>query len=85
MAGLLNFAGLRNHGSKVALLMSGEADLNVIDRREWSPLHATCDAGHGSVVTMLIDRGADFNTYGLRTPRTELYMRRRWRRWIAEP
>jgi ankyrin repeat protein len=61
MAGLLNVIGLRSHGSKVALLMSGEADLNVIDRRKWSPLHATCDAGHGSVVTMLIDGGTDID------------------------
>jgi ankyrin repeat protein len=46
----------------VAIDTKGEADLNVIDGREWSPRHATCARSHGSVVTMLINGGADVNT-----------------------
>jgi ankyrin repeat protein len=43
------------------MLIDGGADLNVAERRGWTPLHVACDKGHESVVTMLIDGGADVN------------------------
>jgi ankyrin repeat protein len=53
------------------MLIDAGAALNVTcTTLGWTPLHRACDAGHGSAVSILINRGADFSVadgYG-RTP-----------------
>jgi ankyrin repeat protein len=43
------------------MLINGGAGVNITDGNVCTPLHLACLRGHGSVVSMLIDRGADVN------------------------
>lgn len=51
----------RGHGAQVESLLRQGADPNAIGYLGWRPLHEAAWSGDESVVTLLLDRGADVN------------------------
>ena len=49
------------HVEIVKLLLDKEADVNVADKEEWTPLHVASENGHVEVVKLLLDKEADVN------------------------
>jgi ankyrin repeat protein len=45
------------------LVLGGAMDLNVRDKRGWTPLHSAASAGQARLIGLLVDAGADVNTF----------------------
>lgn len=49
------------HCDVIELLLERGANVNAVDRWEWTPLHESCTRGKLDVAALLIRRGADVN------------------------
>lgn len=56
---LLHWACDRGHTDIVRLLISCQADVNVVDADGQTPLHYACSCGYANVVKILLENKAD--------------------------
>ena len=43
------------------LIVEGGADVNVVDRNGWTPLHEAAKYGHNAIVNLLVTKTANVN------------------------
>ena len=43
------------------LIIDGKADVNVVNRQGWTPLHEAAKHGHRDIITLLVTKTANVN------------------------
>jgi cytohesin len=60
-AALLAFAGLQDRREAVKALINGGVEVNITDKRGYTPLRVAVERGDREIVKLLIEKGADVN------------------------